>query len=402
MTPSLSLSEMNTLMDIAFLFQSVRDVKLMSQKFLQMLGKIVAYEKGMFLLYQEPKGRFAPCAEIRCGGNMIQDYVSTYYNLDYLGWQIFQSQDRVLRESGRIQADERQGSRFYQEFLRRYDAEYRLILSVRSAGGTLLGSAMLFRSALLEDFSDQEAAILNMLHDHFAAGIENARQLDELSFRERMAQQVYQTIPDVMLLLDEQLNVQEGNQAAEHFLQQMEDFPGQQREFLRTIRACCQEMMEDQIFTVDSSELPGSRETVLLGGTAKISMITRSDLHGRNKHEFVVVFSQSLSPKEPAELPAEPSAEAHRARFYQVLQRQYSLTRRELELIEMALEGLDNQTIAEQQHISLFTVKSHFQNGYAKLGVKNRQELFLIYMKYLISEQFRREFDRQTRKDDVL
>ena len=37
LAPFLSMSEMNTLMDISFLFQSVRDLNVMSQKFLQML-----------------------------------------------------------------------------------------------------------------------------------------------------------------------------------------------------------------------------------------------------------------------------------------------------------------------------------------------------------------------------
>ena len=71
-----------------------------------------------------------------------------------------------------------------------------------------------------------------------------------------------------------------------------------------------------------------------------------------------------------------------------------------MDLVQLALDGLDNQKIAETLHISLFTVKSHFQNGYAKLGVKSRQDLFLTYVKYLISEPFRESFDEQTRKDD--
>lgn len=78
------------------------------------------------------------------------------------------------------------------------------------------------------------------------------------------------------------------------------------------------------------------------------------------------------------------------------------MTRRELDVFQLAIEGMENQKIAEMLYISLFTVKSHFQNGYAKLGIKSRQELFLLYMKYLISEPFRQEFDAQTRKDDVL
>ena len=50
MEPSLTLSEMNILMDIAFLFQSVRNLKVVSQKFLQLLGKVLPYELCMLYL----------------------------------------------------------------------------------------------------------------------------------------------------------------------------------------------------------------------------------------------------------------------------------------------------------------------------------------------------------------
>lgn len=395
MEPSLTLSEMNILMDIAFLFQSVRDLKVVSQKFLQLLGKVLPYEKAAVLLYQEAKRQFSPCAEIRCGSNMLRDYTDRYVDLDYLGWQIFQSQERVFRESDRIQPEERAASRFYQEFLRKYDVEYRLVLSGRSSTGALLGTVMLFRSRIFEDFNPQEVAILEMLHNHFSAGIENAIHLDQISVRADLAQKLYRTIPDVMVILDERLVVQEGNEAAERFLHQLEDSPDQQREFFRVIRACCQELREAGAFSEDASIPPDFRQTELWGGSVKVSMIVHDDVQGRTLHDFVVVFSQKR-------LEGQAPPEGNQERFFAVLSRQYSLTRREVDLIALALEGLENKQIAEALHISLFTVKSHFQNGYAKLGIKSRQELFLVYMKYLISEQFRQDFDSQTRKDDIL
>ncbi len=395
MEPSLTLSEMNILMDIAFLFQSVRDLKVVSQKFLQLLGKVLPYEKAAVLLYQEAKRQFSPCAEIRCGSSMLRDYTDRYVDLDYLGWQIFQSQERVFRESDRIQPEERAASRFYQDFLRKYDVEYRLVLSGRSSTGALLGTVMLFRSRIFEDFNPQEVAILEMLHNHFSAGIENAIHLDQISVRADLAQKLYRTIPDVMVILDERLVVQEGNEAAEQFLHRLEDSPDQQREFFRVIRACCQELREAGAFSEDASIPPDFRQTELWGGSVKVSMIVHDDVRGRTLHDFVVVFSQN---RPEGQAPPEGNQE----RFFAVLSRQYSLTRREVDLIALALEGLENKQIAEALHISLFTVKSHFQNGYAKLGIKSRQELFLVYMKYLISAQFRQEFESQTRKDDIL
>ena len=400
MEPSLNLSEMNTLMDIAFLFQSVRDLNVMSQKFLQMLGRIVPYEKGVVFLYQASRRQFSLCAELRCGAAMIRDYLETYSNLDYLGWQIFQSQDKVFLESRRIRPEERQASRFYQEFMAKYDIEYRLILSARASTGELLGTVMLFRSHIFADFTAQEVSILEMLYNHLSAGIENAIRFDRMSIRADLAQKVYKTIPDVMVMLDESLAVLEGNEAAERFLRQLEATPARQREFFRIIRSCCQEMREDGELSEDTSSPPDFRQIPLLDGTAKISMILHPDVQGRLLHTFVVIFSAQKPPDEAASLSPEPTVEHNQQRFFETLRRQFGLTKRELDLIRLALDGMENQKIADTLYISLFTVKSHFQNGYAKLGIKSRQELFLLYMKYLISEQFRREFDAQTKKDD--
>ena len=156
-----------------------------------------------------------------------------------------------------------------------------------------------------------------------------------------------------------------------------------------------QELREAGAFSEDASIPPDFRQTELWGGSVKVSMIVHDDVRGRTLHDFVVVFSQ----KRPE---GQAPPEGNQERFFAILSRQYSLTRREVDLIALALEGLENKQIAETLHISLFTVKSHFQNGYAKLGIKSRQELFLVYMKYLISAQFRQEFESQTRKDDIL
>ena len=388
---TLDLPEIDTLMDIAFLFQSVRDLKVMSQRFLQLLGRLIPYEKAVVLLYQEDQRSYAPCAEVRCGGAMLRDYLTTYSRLDYLGWRLFQSEEKVFLESASIRPEERRQARFYQDFLCHWGIEYRLVLNARDSAGAPLGAVMLFRSHILADFNEKEIAILERLHDHFAAGIETAIHFHRLKSQADLARRVYASIPDVMVILDGDLTVREGNESAE---------PARQRAFFRTIRSCCQEMREDGELVSDSSDMPDTRQISLLDGTAKISMIVHPDVQGARAYEFIVIFSPDRPSRPGGADPPVRVADQIQQRFFQTLRRQYGLTNREMDLVQLALDGLDNQKIAETLHISLFTVKSHFQNGYAKLGVKSRQDLFLTYVKYLISEPFRESFDAQTRKDD--
>lgn len=52
------------------------------------------------------------------------------------------------------------------------------------------------------------------------------------------------------------------------------------------------------------------------------------------------------------------------------------LSKQELTVRDLILQGKSNKEIANELFISLSTVKSHITNLYAKLNVANRQELF--------------------------
>ncbi len=50
------------------------------------------------------------------------------------------------------------------------------------------------------------------------------------------------------------------------------------------------------------------------------------------------------------------------------------LSVREIEVLQLIANGLSNQEIANQLHISLSTVKGHTSNIYGKLGVHKRTQ----------------------------
>jgi len=54
------------------------------------------------------------------------------------------------------------------------------------------------------------------------------------------------------------------------------------------------------------------------------------------------------------------------------IRRQYSLTRREADVLRRVINGLKNRDIANDLEISEQTVKDHLSNIYLKMGIKNR------------------------------
>ena len=60
------------------------------------------------------------------------------------------------------------------------------------------------------------------------------------------------------------------------------------------------------------------------------------------------------------------------------IKEKYSLTGREKELLVLLLKGKSNKEISDQLYVSPETVKTHLQNIYRKLGVKNRMEAAVL------------------------
>ncbi|MGB4036869.1 MAG: helix-turn-helix transcriptional regulator, partial [Bacillota bacterium] len=64
---------------------------------------------------------------------------------------------------------------------------------------------------------------------------------------------------------------------------------------------------------------------------------------------------------------------------------EYSLTPRELEVIELLLEGMKNDEIQEKLFISQGTLKTHLRHIFRKLDVQNRKELLVSFTRFLVS-----------------
>lgn len=58
-----------------------------------------------------------------------------------------------------------------------------------------------------------------------------------------------------------------------------------------------------------------------------------------------------------------------------------SLTRKELHVLELISQGKSNKEIAALNYVEMSTIKTHVNNIYCKLGVKNRKDAAAIYLK---------------------
>ena len=64
------------------------------------------------------------------------------------------------------------------------------------------------------------------------------------------------------------------------------------------------------------------------------------------------------------------------------LERNFGLTKREIEILVNIFDGLRNAEIADKLFISEITVKKHLQHIFEKIGVNSRMTLFRKIVEY--------------------
>jgi LuxR family transcriptional regulator, positive regulator of biofilm formation len=87
---------------------------------------------------------------------------------------------------------------------------------------------------------------------------------------------------------------------------------------------------------------------------------------------------------------------SHRRRVIVHAKERPFLSSREIEIIGKLAEGLTNDEIAGQLHISLYTVKTHLQNIYRKVEVSNRTQAILWASKNLAGNRIDLSWLRET------
>ncbi len=130
-----------------------------------------------------------------------------------------------------------------------------------------------------------------------------------------------------------------------------------------------------------------------------IRRIVASD---RGKEQLLRLISKDLASPETGE-PAIPDKETIRARCSELLGeedgimaddiasyinnlaeersrrvKEFGLTAREIEVIRLSAEGLSAAGIADRLHVSVYTIKNHKQNIYAKMDVRSNAEMLRL------------------------
>lgn len=159
--------EWKTINNILLELYTVDDLYLLSEKFLKLIGMLIPFSKGYFVLLDDDgkiirdKSYFTGFEE-----KEEKEYIEKYFDEDYLHYLLDMSfETTVFQDTDILDNDVRKSTLFYRKFLKPSAISYGSgIIIIRNSRVT--GVFNLFRTEAMGDFSEKDIYILNLLKRH--------------------------------------------------------------------------------------------------------------------------------------------------------------------------------------------------------------------------------------------
>jgi DNA-binding CsgD family transcriptional regulator len=257
---------------------------------------------------------------------------------------------------------------YYNDFLKPQNIHHELAIYLRS-GRKFLGMIALFRPKEYVNFSQMELLKARILAPHFATALQNASLFSKIGEETKLLRTATEFPLLGILLLNYELRPVYWNSKAEQICLSLSHKPyganGLESDGLPIpfdIQHDCSALKE--FFKRANQIAPLSRIRTMYAGGGK---------------RFAVRTCLIQQPSQTAPTPCfllciEDLSETDKIRE-EAAKKEYHLTKREMEVCQLASQGLTNEEIARKLLISRLTTETHLKNIFEKVGVRNRVEL---------------------------
>lgn len=328
------------------------------QQIVVSMSKIFGYRKSIIWKYADNQANLYEPVNLNIENTLISRYLEYYHKVDmFHPKNIFNMafKKRVLYITDIMSPKDYENSDIYLNLSRKHDI-YHNMAAYFFHGSTLLGAMSLLRSPNEKGFTKNEAKTLHILTRHISKTLASNMLLEDINYQKKIFEAHSNHSPIGLLLLDQTFNIHYFNPAAREICADLS--PGDNR-WLNPIEGFINKYLKNNIINLQTSEI----RNLLSPSFKRYTMHTTPDLGYQSRKKAllaVYLIPQNISSS------------------YNLLEQNsndYNLTNRELEIIDLVSKGYSNQQIADALCISLFTVKTHMQNIFKKMGVKNRTSL---------------------------
>ncbi|MFV1998482.1 MAG: response regulator transcription factor [Acidiferrobacterales bacterium] len=263
---------------------------------------------------------------------------------------------------------------FYNDFLKQQDILHALNISL-TANGDCIGVVALCRSASEPDFTLKDKAKAICLRPYLNKALRRRMTYEHANELSWLLSTSLQGLDHVgVILLDRNLNEVYSNTAARHLLSSFNGSSGSSNSLITGDRITLPEPLisfcQQQFHSTYSDVNTGTEISSLIINSGRTSIRVKvKKVSGRffGEQKQYLCMNIHCSEEPPFQLSLSRATE-------------FRLTAREIEVVQAIAKGSSNAQIGEDLFISCNTVKNHLKNIFAKVGVRNRTELFAVLL----------------------
>lgn len=243
-----------------------------------------------------------------------------------------------------------ENTEFYLDFLRKDRLYYELVLPLK-ANNRVIGGIGVFKQKDEENFSNRDIAILGRLNEFISNDLWSYLEFSNIQKECQTYYNCFDETPTGIIILDRNLSIKRYNRTAETFASKLHAG--------NSPHSSIQQFIYEVISKFSDQINNPQVDITFYHKTYKINIMLNlisSVCEGMDSVYMIFITEEN----------------ANKLALTDAQRGNYNLTAREAEVLSLVKDGLSNEEIAEKLFISAHTVKSHMENIFKKLQVKNR------------------------------
>jgi len=358
---------------------SYLDKDIFRQKLLDSFLRIFHMENSIFFLADE-NSKLTDITGKNIDEKYTRDFVNYYHRDD--PFRLIQGRfhgNKIISLENLVSYSSFQDTEYYNDFLRPQKIYYKTVIYLKS-GTELLGIIGLFRPKGFGNFSEKDIRMMEILTPYLCQALKNIDVFRRTQLENSIFKMVDQDSFSGLMILNDSMGLVYVNKWAKDFCEilagshnghpEPSNGEGDYPFIPHLITKDCYHL-RDQIKSnsFDIIPLPICRilELSEYRKYSLCSQILTKEMSMANR-VFYMVKIDELARRVTLNMGA--------------LERNFGLTKREIEILVNIFNGLRNAEIAEKLFISEITVKKHLQHIFEKIGVNSRTTLFRKIVEY--------------------
>lgn len=291
----------------------------------------------------------------------LNTYTQYYFNTDIFHYNNIPTHllsHNVVKITDIMPVKQFQKTEYFNDFLKKNNLYHQVILPL-NVDNNNLGVIAVLKSKEMNDFNNDEINLLNKINRYIAQNLKIYLDINNLKREQNIYKKCSSTLPIGLMILDSNLSLFYLNENANTY---------------------CNEISEKKKLTTYTNRKPVKNvinllSSHLLNQNVNLNTKLKIQIESYCFQVFPFIIPDNYNCIETIYV-------VYITNNYELEDNTINknmiwnkLTKREIEIVDLLYKGFTNKKIAEVLYLSNHTVKTHIQNIYSKMKVKNRTSL---------------------------